>query len=98
MKYEYFWYGNTGKEHDLHTKLADQRVETIITVRLNAEEAKVLNALWHLDGENEKESITRSAYLRQLIQEEAKRRKKDLKASGYELGISGQMSIIDYLE
>ena len=81
----------------MHTKLADQRAETIITVRLNAEEAKVLNALWHLDDENGKESITRSAYLRKLIQEEAKRRKKDLKAAGYELGISGQMAIMDYL-
>lgn len=81
----------------MHTKLADQRADTIITLRLNAEEVKVLNALWHLDDENAKESITRSAYLRRLIQEEAKRRKKDLKAAGYEVGVSGQMSIMDYL-
>ena len=86
------------QKHDMHTKLADQRVETIIIVRLNAEEAKVLNPLLHLDDESEREGITRSAYIRRLIQEEAKRRRKDLKAAGYELGISGQMPIMDYLE
>lgn len=82
----------------MHTKLADQRAETIITVRLNAEEARVLNALWHLDDESEKERITRSAYIRKLIQEEAARRKKDLKAAGYEVGVSGQLSIKDFIE
>ena len=79
----------------MHTKLADERADTIITLRLNSEEVKLLNALWHLD---EDENLTRSAYIRGLIQQEGKRRKKDLKTAGYEIGVVGQMSIMDYLE
>lgn len=81
--------------HKTRRKVADDRAETFVSLRLTKAEAATLDALWHLSKDT---APTRAAYLRQLIQAEAKRRRKDLKAAGaaQEAAIPGQMSLSDY--
>lgn len=62
---------------------------------MNKDELRLLDVLWHLD---EDETLTRSKYIKNLVQAEARRRKKDLKATGYEIGVKGQMPILDYMQ
>lgn len=76
-------------------KVADDRAETYISLRLTKADAATLDALWRL---SEDTAPTRAAYLRQLIQAEAKRRRKDLKAAvaAQDAAMPGQMSLDDY--
>lgn len=77
-----------------HRKVSDDRADIVVSVRMKPGEARLLDALRQLDEDH---MMDRSGYIRELIQAESKRRKKDLKTAGYEVGIVGQMSIMDYL-